>query len=234
MEFHKVVKPRRVYEEVLEQIKDFMREGKLNPGDRLMGEREMANALGVSRTTLREALRTLEILSLVEVRHGDGTFIKDHHVNEIIEPLALALSVEPNSFEELWETRIALEVQSAGLAARRASEENLMYIDRALEDLKMKHSIPEEYSKADMYFHYRIAQASQNSMITRLLQTFAVHIHELIHGASQHDVLEDAEGIRVLNDHISIYQAIKNRDELEARMRMKNHLEWSKFKYLKV
>jgi GntR family transcriptional repressor for pyruvate dehydrogenase complex len=112
MEFHKVVKPRRVYEEVLEQIKDFMREGKLNPGDRLMGEREMANALGVSRTTLREALRTLEILSLVEVRHGDGTFIKDHQVNEIIEPLALALSVEPNSFEELWETRIALEVQS--------------------------------------------------------------------------------------------------------------------------
>jgi GntR family transcriptional repressor for pyruvate dehydrogenase complex len=109
-----------------------------------------------------------------------------------------------------------------------------MYIDRALEDLKMKHSISEEYSKADMYFHYRIAQASQNSMITRLLQTFAIHIHELIHRASQQDFLEDAEGIRVLNDHISIYQAIKNQDEKEARLRMKNHLEWSKFKYLKV
>lgn len=234
MEFYKV-KPRRIYEDVVSQIKDLMREGKLNPGDRLMGEREMASALGVSRTTLREALRTLEILSLVEVRPGDGTFVKDHHVNQIIEPLALALSVESNSFDELWETRIALEVECAGLAARRANEEKLMFIYQALEVLKKsKFTDLRGYPKADIYFHYMIAQASQNSMITRLLQTFAIHIHEMIKQASHHDYLHDIEGIRVTNDHIKIYEAIKNHDMLESRRLMKEHLEWARLRYKNI
>lgn len=234
MELNKV-KPHRIYEDVVSQIKELMRENRLNPGDRLMGERELAGALGVSRTTLREALRTLEILNLVEVRPGDGTFVKDHHVNQIIEPLALALSVESNSFDELWEVRIALEVECAGLAAKRADAENLTFIAEALEVLRQsKFENSKGYSKADVYFHYMIAQASKNTMITRLLQTFAIHIHKMIEQASRYDFVQDTERIRVTNDHSKIYEAIKNHDVAEARHSMKEHLEWARLRYKNI
>ncbi|WP_006717007.1 FadR/GntR family transcriptional regulator [Desulfitobacterium metallireducens] len=136
MQFEKITKPHKTYQEVLKQINNRVIEGKLRPGDRLMGEREMAAELGVSRTTLREALRTMEFLGLVKIKPGGGTFIQDAQLNEIISPLALALSVEPIRIEELWETRITLEVKCAGLAALRASEEDMQRIADALRDMQ--------------------------------------------------------------------------------------------------
>jgi len=101
MQFEKITKPHRTYQEVLKQINKLIIGGKLRPGDRLMGEREMAVELGVSRTTLREALRTMEFLGWVEIIPGDGTFIRNAQLNEVISPLALALSAEPTKLEEL-------------------------------------------------------------------------------------------------------------------------------------
>lgn len=226
MEFEKI-KPRRVYEDVLSQITSLMVMGKINPGDRLMGEREMANELGVSRTTLREALRTLELLGLVEIKPGEGTFIKDHNVNQIIAPLALALSVEQNSLNELWETRLALEVEAAGLAAYRALPENLNYIERALK--KMQEMLPDYtyYGKLDMRFHYMVAQASQNTMITRVLQTFTVHISEIIQKTAPVRFFHDRDGMQTIREHAQIFEAIKAHDVKSARRFMKEHLEGS-------
>ncbi|MBP1759288.1 MAG: transcriptional regulator [Firmicutes bacterium] len=228
MQFEKITKPHRTYQEVLKQINNLIIDGKLRPGDRLMGEREMAVELGVSRTTLREALRTMEFLGWVEIKPGDGTFIRDAQLNEVISPLALALSAETTRIEELWETRIALEVECAGLAALRASGEDLQRISQGLREMKSSLKNLDAYVKADMRFHYLIAQASQNSMLNRLLQTFVVHILELIKKAGQLRFSHDIGGLNTIQEHIYIYDAIASQDPEQARILMRKHLEGSR------
>lgn len=228
MQFEKITKPPRTYQEVLKQINQLIIEEKLRPGDRLMGEREMAGEFGVSRTTLREALRTMEFLGWVEIKPGGGTFIRDAQLNEVISPLALALSVEPTRIEELWETRIPLEVECAGLAALRASEEDLQRISQALRDMQSQLDDLDAYAKADARFHFLITQASQNSMMNRLLQTFVVHILELIKKAGPLRFSHDIGGLCTIQEHISIYAAIASHDAEQARVLMRKHLEGSR------
>lgn len=228
MQFEKITKPHRTSQEVLKQIRTLILEEKLRPGDRLLGEREMAVELGVSRTTLREALRTMELLGWLEIKPGGGTFIRDAQLNEVISPLALALSVEPARIEELWETRITLEVECAGLAALRASEEDLQGIADALREMKYSVGDLEVYAKADAQFHFLVAQASQNSMLNRLLQTFVVHILELIKKAGPLRFSHDVGGLDTIQEHISIYEAIASRNAEEARAQMRKHLEGSR------
>ena len=230
MQFEKITKPQRAYQEVLKQINHLIIEEKLRPGDRLMGEREMAGELGVSRTTLREALRTMEFLGSVEIKPGGGTFIRDAQLNEVISPLALALSlsVEPTRIEELWETRITLEVECAGLAALRASEEDLRQISHALCDMQSKLVDLDAYAKADMRFHFLVTQASQNSMMNRLLQTFVVHILELIKKAGPLRFSHDIGGLCTIQEHISIYDAIVSHNSEQSRILMRRHLEGSR------
>lgn len=224
MQFEKV-KPHRTYQEVLKQINNLIIEGKLNPGDRLMGEREMASELGVSRTTLREALRTMELLGLVEIKPGGGTFIRDVQLDYVINPLALALSVEPTRLDELWEIRMTLEVECAGLAAARASEESLRWISHALKDMQVELHDLDAYAKADMRFHYMVAQASQNSLMNRLLQTLVVHIFELIKKAGPLRFSHDIGGLHTVQEHIAIYEAISRHNSGEAQKLMRYHLE---------
>ncbi len=214
------IKPRRMYEDILSQISKLMVEGNLSPGDKLMGEREMAEALGVSRTTLREALRTLELFGLVEIKHGEGTFIKNHHLNHIITPLALALSVEPNSIDEIWETRTYLEVDCAGLAAERITNEYLEQLADVIDELKSEVNDSSIYCRADLRFHNIIAQASQNSFMARLIQTFSRYIYEMMERFFQ-----DSNFLKQsLDEHIKIYESIKERNVQNARASMKEHL----------
>ena len=228
MQFEKITKPQRTYQEVLKQINNLIIEEKLRPGDRLMGEREMAGELGVSRTTLREALRTMEFLGWVEIKPGGGTFIRDAQLNEVISPLALALSVEPTRIEELWETRITLEVECAGLAALRASEDDLQQISHALRDMNSNQEDLDAYAKADMRFHYLVTQASHNSMMNRLLQTFVAHILELIKKAGPLRFSHDIGGLCTLQEHIFIYDAIVSHNSEQSRILMRKHLEGSR------
>ncbi len=228
MQFKKITKPLRTSQEVLKQINNLIIEEKLRPGDRLMGEREMAGELGVSRTTLREALRTMEFLGWVEIKPGGGTFIRNAQLNDVISPLALALSVEPTGIDELWETRITLEVECAGLAASRASEEDLQIISHALRDMKSSLEDLDAYAKADMRFHFLITQASQNSMMNRLLQTFVVHILELIKKAGPLRFSHDIGGLCTIQEHISIYDAIVSHNAEQSKILMRKHLESSR------
>jgi len=228
MQLEKITKPQRTSQEVLKQISRLIIDEKLRPGDRLMGEREMAGDLGVSRTTLREALRTMEFLGWVEIKPGGGTFIRDAQLNEVISPLALALSVEPTRIEELWETRITLEVECAGLAALRATEEDLRRISQALCDMQSQLGDLDAYAKADMRFHFLVTRASQNSMMNRLLQTFVIHILELIQKAGPIRFSHDIGGLCTIQEHISIYEAIESHDAEQARLLMRAHLEGSR------
>ena len=128
------VKSTRIYEEIVRQVKQLIAEGQLKSGDRLPPERDLAEKFMVSRTSVREALRALQSRGLIEIRAGEGAFVRDVSVETLIEPLALVILPHREAVGELFEARRLLEPAIAALAARRATREEIQEMERILED----------------------------------------------------------------------------------------------------
>ena len=120
-----LIKSTRIYEEIVRQIKSMITEGRLKSGDQLPPERDLAEKFLVSRTSVREALRALEPLGLVEIRPGEGTFVREVSIESLIQPLALVMVSQREAIGELFEARRLLEPMIAGLAASRATRDDL-------------------------------------------------------------------------------------------------------------
>ena len=118
----KPIRTRKIYEQIVDQIGQLVAQGQLQPGDRLPSERELVERFQVSRASIREALSALEMMGLIEVRSGEGTFIRQVNIESVVTPLAWMLFIEKDTDLELYEARKILEVQAAGLAAERAEE----------------------------------------------------------------------------------------------------------------
>ncbi len=136
MEWHKVepINSPRIYEEIVRQIRTLISEGKLKSGDRLPPERDLAERFRVSRASVREALRALGSMGLIEIRLGEGTFVREISVDSLIEPLALVILTQREAVGELFEARRLLEPPIAGLAARRSTKEEIQEMERILEE----------------------------------------------------------------------------------------------------
>src|SRR2546430_9607739 len=128
------IKSTRISEAIVRQVKAMIAEGRLKSGDQLPPERDLAQKFVVSRTSVREALRALESLGLIEIRPGEGTFVRGVSVESLIEPLALAMLSHREAIGELFEARRLLDPAIAALAARRATPEELAEMERILED----------------------------------------------------------------------------------------------------
>src|SRR5215475_4210004 len=128
------VKSIRIYEEIVRQIKSMIAEGRLKSGDQLPPERDLAEKFVVSRTSVREALRALESLGLIEIRAGEGTFVREVSVEALIEPLALVMLSQREAIGELFEARRLLEPAIAALAAERSTPDELHEMERILEE----------------------------------------------------------------------------------------------------
>src|SRR5216117_3565728 len=127
------IKSTRIYEEIVRQVKQLIAEGRLKSGDQLPPERDLAEKFVVSRTSVREALRALESLGFVEIRPGEGTFVREMSVEALIEPLALLMFSKREAIGELFEARRLLEPAIAALAARRATPEEVKEMERILD-----------------------------------------------------------------------------------------------------
>jgi len=218
------IKPRKNYEQIVEQIKSMVAEGNLKPGDKLPSERNMSDRLNVSRASVREALSALNLMGLVEIKSGEGTFIKQTSVDSIIEPLAIVLLLERDTIIGILEVRKGLEVEAAGLAAIRHDKEDLAKMREALDEMKKDIKSLEIGEKADWKFHYAIAQASQNVLLTRLMNTISDTIENTMR-TSRHKLYSTKNmPLLLLNAHEGIYEAIAARNSLEARKRMYEHL----------
>lgn len=219
----KPIKTKKNYEEIVEQIKLLISEGDLKPGDKLLSEKELADQLKVSRTSVREALSALELMGLIEIKPGGGTFIKQNK-GSIIEPLALILLMERDAALELYELRQILEVEAAWLAAQRATGEDLNRINNAL--LEMKSDLEEQKlgEEADFKFHYAVAEATHNSLLFRLMNTIADTMRQTLRTSRQR--LYTLEGMpeRLFREHTAIFQAIKAGEPNKARQAMYDHL----------
>lgn len=226
MEFSPI-KTKRLYEEIVEQIKQLVTDGRLKPGDKLLAERDMADQFQVSRASVREAIRTLEMLGIIDIRPGEGTFIRDSDTDDIIRPLAMFLAVERSSFLDMFEMRRIFETATASLAAERATEDELDQINSMLESMRDRLNLqdPEKGQEFDTAFHYAIAEATHNSLLIKLFKTVSEEFAKANSVARRqlyHNNVQNAQ--RIIDQHSEIYEAIRNRSAQKASEAMMAHL----------
>jgi GntR family transcriptional repressor for pyruvate dehydrogenase complex len=213
----------RLSQQVMAEICRMIRETRLEAGDRLPGERELADQLGVSRAPVREALRALEIAGLVEARQGGGTYVRDVLSLGLDAPLALALQASSDTLGDLWEVRIVFEPEIAARAAVRASDDDLSALTKNLEAFRAIWA--EEVSNAeviriDREFHAGIARASHNRVSVRVIEM----INQLLHEGRRHFATSPERRQLTLHRHAEILESLAARDAQTARERMLLHL----------
>ena len=215
------IKSTRIYEEIVRQIKQLISEGQLKSGDRLPPERDRAEKFVVSRTSVREALRTLESLGLIEIRPGEGTFVREVSIDALVGPLALLLTTQREAIAELFEARRLLEPALAGLAAARATRDEIQEMDRILEEQAKEVAAGNTGLAQDAAFHAAIGAAAHNRAITRLAHA----IMDLLSQSREESLNTPGRPTRSHQDHRRILAAITARDERAARQAMLDHLE---------
>jgi GntR family transcriptional repressor for pyruvate dehydrogenase complex len=218
---YKKIKSKRIFEEVIEQIRLQIVNGAIQPGDRLPPERTLAELIGVHRNSIREALKILEYMGVVESKPGAGTILSDSGKDILKEKVSSIIRFSPRRFLiELIELREALEPHMAALAAKRATPEDLESMQAAIHDLKQEVSQAGELSSADERLHLAIAKATHNATFLRLTEPVMAMLSEFRERSQR------IPGRRpeVFREHERIYLAIRDRHPQAARAAMKTHL----------
>jgi GntR family transcriptional repressor for pyruvate dehydrogenase complex len=219
---YKVVRTSRLYEQIVQQIEDSVLKGTLKPGDQLPAERDLAQRLGVSRTAVREAVKTLREKGLVEAYSGRGTFITDGTSQAARQSFDLMVKIgQPEGSPHLAEMRLILEPGIAALAAERIGEEHLATMREAVAVMDRAQNDPAAYIEADLDFHLALAEAAANPLILSLIDSIVGLLRE------QRMKIFNVEGgpQRGQVHHKRILDAIERRDPEMARAAMRAHLE---------
>ena len=214
------VKSTRIYEEIVRQVKQLIAEGKLRSGDQLPPERDLAEKFMVSRTSVREALRALQSRGLIDIRAGEGAFIRDISVDTLIEPLALVILPHREAVGELFEARRLLEPAIAALAARRATREELIDMERILDAQAKEVAEGRTGVTQDAALHSAIAHSAHNRAITRIVNA----LMDLLTQSREESLHTPGRPTRSHEDHRRILGAIKRRDDVGAQRAMLDHL----------
>jgi GntR family transcriptional regulator, transcriptional repressor for pyruvate dehydrogenase complex len=213
-------------DEIVEQLIELISRDVLKPGERLPSERELCKKFGVGRTSLREALRSLAVMGILDGRVGEGTFVSKSNKKYLEKTLQWGLLLDRKKVEDLIETRLMLESQTAFLAAQRATKGNLQEIGQTL--LGMEESIdrPQSYLEFDLQFHLLIARATQNSILSNLLSMTRGYLQEWI----KENLTERSTpklGMRAelsLREHKKILEALRKGNAEGARQAMTEHI----------
>lgn len=214
------IKSTRIYEEIVRQVKALIGEGRLKSGDQLPPERDLAQQFRVSRTSVREALRTLESLGLIEIRPGEGTFVREVSVESLVEPLARVLVSQHKAVGELFEARRLLEPNIAGLAARRATQDEIREMEEILAQQAKEVAAGNTGLAQDAAFHASIAASVQNRAITRIVNA----LMDLLTQSREESLQTPGRPTRSHQDHRRILESIRRRDEGGAHAAMLEHL----------
>jgi GntR family transcriptional regulator, transcriptional repressor for pyruvate dehydrogenase complex len=222
MSMYQTVRTARLYEQIVEQIEDSIREGRMNPGDQLPSERELAQQFGVSRTAVREAVKTLSEKGLVESYSGRGTFVTSSKSQSMRHSLDwIVNSGDPQNASFVSELREILEPEFTALAAARIEEQQLAMMREAIDVMDRSMKDPEAYIEADLDFHLALAEAAANPLILSLLDSIVgvLRVQRLgvfsVTGGPQRGQLH----------HKLILKAIEQRDPSRAHKAMRAHMQ---------
>jgi GntR family transcriptional repressor for pyruvate dehydrogenase complex len=221
----KSIKRRRISDEVVNQIKTLISEGKLKPGDRLLPERELIKLFGICRPSLREALNSLIAMGFLEMR-GKRTFIKSVTSESMQDPLSLLLKIDTQKIFDLIEVRKALEAWGAYHAAQRAVKEDIQQLEDIIMEMKVALSKGHPWEKYDADFHLTIAQSSHNTVQTHIMSTIYDLLRESVAAVFTRIFTDPNKTKKLFHQHHKIFIAIKNHSPEKAREETLKHLSY--------
>jgi GntR family transcriptional regulator, transcriptional repressor for pyruvate dehydrogenase complex len=208
-------------ERIASRLLSLISERQLRPGDRLPAERELAAAMQVSRPSLREALRALAMVNIVEIRQGSGTYISSLKPELLVEHLDFVFALDDSTFTELLEARQMLEPSIAAAAAERAAEEDLARLRACIERAAAAVDDPDAFLEADLELHAAITAAAHNQIMGR----FMASLTRLGMASRRRTVALPGVRARSLHDHRALVDALLRRDAAAAAAIMQEHLE---------
>ncbi|MBQ1597268.1 MAG: FadR family transcriptional regulator [Lachnospiraceae bacterium] len=217
-------KSERIYKTLMDSILEALKNGTLNPGDRLPPERKWAEEMKVSRSAVREAVRALEMIGLVSCRQGGGTFINENYRLTMFQPMTISHRLNHGTLSDIQEYRQCLEIQAAKLAALHATDEDI----RILESLVRKMNRADNTYEGSIYdrnFHSKIAEISGNCLIRDSLASVEALLDEIIDDVRS-IIFQSARNTRLLHDqHQQIIDSLRNHDAASAGKYMSEHME---------
>ena len=215
------VRKKRLFEDVARQVQKLIVDGSLKPGDRLPPERQLAELFGVSRNSVRDAIRVLELTGMVIPRHGDGNVVADVSTETLVAPIAKLLLRKRKLVAELLDVRKMLEPALAARAAIHATADQIARLESILRRQHEKSLRGQPAVEEDSEFHYAIALAAKNSVVLKLLDV----LMDLLRETRARSLQVEGRRERSLAGHRRVLEAIKRRDAAAAEHAVRQHLE---------
>lgn len=225
MNIFKEIRPKKISDQVFKQIQDLIYRGQLKPGEKMLPERELAETLNVSRNSVREAINKLVERKLIEHRQGLGTFVRLPKPDQSDNPLRTVFG-DDFSVQELLEFRLGLECNAAVLAARKATSEDVVYLDSVMAEMKELVAQNNMGHEADVRFHMGIAYATKNRVHVHMMKRFYDLLYVGIQRSHIHLYKDKANLDTILNQHATILSAIRNHDTQLAYDVMRDHIKF--------
>jgi GntR family transcriptional regulator, transcriptional repressor for pyruvate dehydrogenase complex len=207
-------------DQIAERILQMIRDRQLGPGDKLPPERELATMMNVSRPALREALRGLSMMNIIEIRQGAGAYVTTLEPAQLVQHLDFVFALDDSTLLELFDARKIVEVGLTELAAQRITDEDIERLEQSLALSVQCVDDPELFLQADLDLHMQIAQIARNPILARFMES----IHQLGIASRRRTARLDGVTERSTADHRRIVAALKARDVAGARQAMLDHL----------
>ena len=211
---------RTVTADAVDQIKRLITVGTLIPGQRLPSERVLADLLGVSRPTMREAVRALEAMGIVSTRHGSGTFVTDLSAETLARPLTFVLDINRDALQELFEVRVLLEAGAAAAAAATADVDTCDQLAACIGQMR-EAADAEAFLAPDLSFHQIVHHASGNTLLFALM----TGLRTLTRASLLASAAGDAARREAADEHEAVLAALRQQDGAAAGQAMRRHIE---------
>jgi DNA-binding FadR family transcriptional regulator len=215
------IKKTRVAEEVADRVRALMLDGTFPPGEPIPSERHLAERFGVSRGSIRDALRTLETIGLLETRHGQGTFARELSVDRLVAPLASVMAYRSDLQGELMDVRRMFEPAVARVAALRATKEDLDDLQRILDTQRQKLKTGQSAIVEDTAFHAILARSTRNRVVMSIMAT----LNDLLVESRTHSLEQKGRPARSMDGHEAVVAALRRQDAEGAYQAMYNHID---------
>ncbi|GAA5059900.1 DNA-binding FadR family transcriptional regulator [Thermocatellispora tengchongensis] len=206
--------------DIARQLLSQLLSGHLAPGTRLPSERQLSESLGVGRSTIREALKALDVLGIIDVRQGDGTYLKQSTSSLLPSAIEWGLMLGQPQVLDLIEARRHIEIVIAELAAERAGEEVIAELRHHLEDMRSA-ADSVAFVEADVAFHLALAQAADNSVLNDILGS----IRSLLRVWIRRAIHEAGETETTIAEHAAVLEAVERHSPADAAAAMRAHMD---------
>jgi len=209
-----------LYKAVRDYIKEYILKNDLKPGDPLPPEGKLVEDLGVGRSSVREAVKSLQSLGIIEVQPGNGLFVRELNFDPMLETFLFGLQFNPHTLAELLQVRTWMESAVIGDAVEHIQDEEMVQLEIVLKTWEARLQAGEEYSDLDESFHQIIYGVIGNQTLMKLFSVFCIVFGEL-----ENEVTHDPNPVTVLKAHRLILDAIKTHDPTLTRKRLTEHFD---------